>query len=85
MQLVLHARHKTVVVVVVVAAAAEVIINLYFMLCCCYLAFSASTLLVGWQEGHPVCNKTVWWGAGMVVSLERGPTDATATHCLLLQ
>jgi len=27
----------------------------------------------------------VWWGAGMVVCLERGPTDATATHCLLLQ
>ena len=35
---------------------------------------------------------TEWWGAGMVICLERcadlfayGPADATATHCLLLQ
>jgi len=28
-------------------------------------------LLVGWQEGHPICKKTVWWGAGMVICLER--------------
>jgi len=27
---------------------------------------------VGWgQEGHPVCKKTEWWGAGMVICLER--------------
>jgi len=42
----------------------------------CYLeknAFSALTLLVGWQERHPDCKrKTEWWGAGVVVSLERG-------------
>ena len=51
------------------------------------LAFSALTLLVGRQEGHPACNKTEWWGAGVVISLERGAdsADATATHCLLLQ
>jgi len=24
------------------------------------------------QEGHPVCKKTEWWGAGMVICLERG-------------
>jgi len=35
-------------------------------------AFSALTLLVGWQEGHPACKKTDWWGAGMVICLERG-------------
>ena len=36
-------------------------------------AFSALTLLVGWQERHPDCKrKTEWWGAGVVVSLERG-------------
>ena len=29
-------------------------------------------LLVGRQEGHPACKKTEWWGAGMVISLERG-------------
>ena len=31
------------------------------------IAFSALTLLVGRQEGHPACKKTEWWGAGMVV------------------
>ena len=36
------------------------------------LAFSALTLLVGRQEGHPACKKTEWWGAGMVICLERG-------------
>jgi len=36
------------------------------------LAFSALTLLVGRQEGHPVCKKTEWWGAGVVVCLELG-------------
>jgi len=34
-------------------------------------AFSALTLLVGWQEGHPACKKQ-WWGAGVVICLERG-------------
>ena len=34
-------------------------------------AFSALTLLVGRQEGHPVCKKQ-WWGAGVVVCLEQG-------------
>ena len=42
---------------------------------------SASTLLVGWQEGHPACKKTEWWDAGMVVygsrcRLAYGPGDA---------
>ena len=35
-------------------------------------AFSALTLLVGWQEGHPVCKKTEWRGVGVVICLERG-------------
>jgi len=30
------------------------------------------TLLVERQEGHPACKKTEWWGAGMVICLERG-------------
>jgi len=29
-------------------------------------------LLVGRQKGHPACKKTEWWGAGVVVCLERG-------------
>jgi len=37
-------------------------------------AFSALTLLVGWQEGiRPV--KTAWWGTGLVICLERGAND----------
>jgi len=34
--------------------------------------WSGLTLLVGWQEGHPACKKTEWWGAGVVICLERG-------------
>ena len=34
-------------------------------------AFGALTLLVGRQEGHPSCIKLEWWGAGMVICLER--------------
>ena len=36
------------------------------------MAFSALTLLVGRQEGHPACKKTEWWGVGVVICLERG-------------
>ena len=49
------------------------------LLCCCQcftvtylLAFSALTLLVLRQEGHPACKKLEWWGAGMVICLDRG-------------
>ena len=35
------------------------------------VAFSALTLLVGRQEGHPACKKLEWWGAGMVICMER--------------
>ena len=34
-------------------------------------SFSALTLLVGRQEGYPACKKTEWWGAGVVICLER--------------
>jgi len=30
------------------------------------------TLLVRQQEGHPACKKVEWWGAGVVICLERG-------------
>ena len=56
------------------------IVGIIVFLPCDANAFSALTLLVGWQEGHPACKKTEWWGAGVVICLERG-----ATHCLLLQ
>ena len=38
----------------------------------CLCAFSALTLLVGRQEGHPACKKLEWWVAGMVIWLEQG-------------
>ena len=52
--------------------------------------FSALTLLVGRQEGHPAYKKRVvgyWHGylSGARCRLAYGPADATATHCLLLQ
>ena len=40
--------------------------------CCSSVAFSALTLLVEWQEGHPACKKTEWRGAGVVISLKQG-------------
>jgi len=35
-------------------------------------AFSALTLLIGRQEGHPACKKLEWWGADVVICLDRG-------------
>jgi len=61
---------------------------------CCKLllhhAFSALTLLVGWQEGHPACKKLSgevleWLSAWSEVQTCICPADATATHSLLLQ
>jgi len=53
-------------------------------------AFSALTLLVEQQEGHPARKKLSGWSAGMVVSESRcrfaySPADAIATHYFLLQ
>jgi len=31
--------------------------------------FLYDSWLVGWQEGHPACKKTEWWGAGVVISV----------------
>ena len=46
------------------------------------MAFSALTLLVGRQEGHPACKKTERWGAGVVICLERG-ADLHMAHQLM--
>jgi len=52
-------------------------------------AFSALTLLVGRQEGHPACRKLsggmLTWLSAMRCRLAYGPADATVTHYLLLQ
>jgi len=58
------------------------------------VAFSALTLLVWRQEGHPACKKHEWWGAGMVICLERGadlhmaqriPLTLTVSCCSKIQ
>ena len=41
-------------------------------ICCTTLCLQGFTLLVGRQEGHPVCKKLSGGGAGVVVCLERG-------------
>ena len=52
---------------------------------CAYVcAFSALTLLVGRQEGHPACKKSEWWGVGMVICLERC-ADLHMAQLILLQ
>jgi len=55
----------------------------------CLRAFTALTLLVGQQEGHPACKKlsggVLAWLSGARYRLAYDPADATATHCLLLQ
>jgi len=40
-------------------------------------------LLVERQEGHPACKKIEWWGAGVVICLERGADlhGPSGCHC----
>ena len=52
---------------VCISVSLYVCLSVYLYIC----ALSALTLLVGRQEGHPVC-KNEWWGAGVIVCLERG-------------
>jgi len=59
-------------------------------MCHIHDSFSALTLLVGRQEGHPAYKTSVvgyWHGYlyGARCRLAYGPADAAATHCLLLQ
>ena len=55
-----------------------------------WYTFSALTLMVGWQEGHPACKNRVvgcWrsYLSGVRCRLAYGPADVTAAHCFLLQ
>jgi len=57
---------------------------------CVFSAFSALTLLVGRQEGHPACKKLsggvlAWLSVWSKVQTCTQPADATASHSLLLQ
>ena len=57
--------------------------------CANYEFDSALMLLVGQREGHPACKilsgGMLAWFSGMRCRLAYSPTDATATHYLLLQ
>ena len=45
------------------------LLRLSCLQCSCLQCFDA----VGWAAGrHPACKKTEWWGAGVVICLERG-------------
>jgi len=62
----------------------------YLSFCSTFCAFSALTLLVGRQEGHPACKKLssavlAWLSVWSEVQTCTCTADATATHCLLLQ
>jgi len=47
-----------------------------------HYSFSASTLLVGRQEGHLACKKTEWWDVGVVVWDGGGDLHiASICHC----
>ena len=60
-----------------------------FLSTCLKLAFSALTLLIGWQEGHPACKNWVvrYWHGCLSGARCRwfayGPADATATRSSL--
>jgi len=54
-------------------------------LCANSNAFSALTLLVGRQEGHPACKKLSGYLSEVKCRFACGSADATATHYLLLQ
>ena len=36
------------------------------------ISFKGKRINYGRHEGHPACKKTEWWGAGVVICLERG-------------
>jgi len=64
-------------------------IGILLLLHVLYHIYCDLTLLVGRQEGHPACKKLsggmLAWLSGMRCRLAYSPTDATATHYLLLQ
>ena len=71
------------------------LIDAYMIVCYHYHwsnAFSALTLLIRWQEGHPACENPsggmlAWltYESGSRCRFAYDPADATAAHYLLLQ
>jgi len=62
------------------------VIHRSVFICICKQYFSALTLLVGRQEGHPACKKLSGAVLVWLSGARYGPADATAApRCLLLQ
>jgi len=40
--------------------------------------------MVGLQEEHPACKKIEWWGAGVVMCVDRGANDLSVVHLMPL-
>jgi len=94
---------QSVILMTDLVVAFVLLIFLLVLLCfmCCYRFSVNKDLYKSIGEPSVLCHcwlggrkgirivKTEWWGAGVVICLERGvdfsPADATATHCLLLQ
>ena len=57
-------RYTNLFIIIIIIITTVIILRL--------CAFSALTLLVGWQEGHLACKKTEWWDAGVVICQEQG-------------
>ena len=62
-------------------------INIFLLRRICLHCFHT---VAWWQEGHPACTKTEWWGAGMVLSgvrcrLAYSPADATVSYFSKIQ
>jgi len=56
-------RYTNLFIIIIIIITTVIILRL--------CAFSALTLLVGWQEGYLACKKTEWWDAGVVICLEQ--------------
>jgi len=41
------------------------------LVCLSQMCLQCIDVLVGREEGHPACKKPEWWGAAMVICLER--------------
>jgi len=74
--------HDSMDAIIIESAYVDFCLHFFLFLCFCVdgCAFSALTLLVGRQEGHPTCKKL---SDGVLLACV--PADATAAHCLLLQ
>ena len=51
------------------------------LVCLSQMCLQCIDVLVGREEGHPACKKPEWWGAGMVICLERNADLHMPSRC----